>query len=246
MNIKRFLQNYITASRNQYALQLKTDPRYWSLSAINYHYHKDILQITRQNKFGNLLDAGAGGLNGKVLFSDLCDSYTSLDIIDRTDNIDIIGDVQNMEDIKENSFDTVYSSQVLEHVPYPALAIKEFKRVLNKSGLCIISVPHLSHYHEIPYDFFRFTEFGISKLLEDAGFSIMLVKKQGGIVSFITHPLSVILITLCWQIPILKWVGFYLNKFILVLPSYYIDKISPASKVYPCNLLVIASADVSR
>jgi len=240
MKTIKFLKKYITASRNSYALELKHDSKYWSLSALTYGYYRDIFTLVNSRNFGDLLDAGAGGLNGKELFTNHCKSYTSLDITDRIGEIDIIGDIQNMVAVQDNTYDTVYSSQVLEHIPYPAKALKEFQRVLKIDGICIISVPHISHYHEIPHDYFRFTEFGISRLLCDAGFTIEEIKKQNGIISFLTHPLSILMMSIFWKIQFVKWIAFYINKIFLVLPSFYLDKALHMTKIYPVNILVIA------
>lgn len=241
MEIVSFVKKYITNCRNAFAFELKCDPRYWSLSAITYHYHKDIVKVINGKQFGKLLDAGAGGLNGKVLFNGHVSSYTSLDVVNRTGEVDIVGDIQNMTDVENNAFDTVYSSQVLEHIPHPAKVLSEFQRVLKINGTCIISVPHISHYHEVPNDYFRFTEFGISNMLRDAGFVIQRIERQSGIVSLLTHPLSILIISIFWRIPILKWLGFYFNKLVVVLPSYYLDKILPLTKLYPLNILVLAT-----
>jgi SAM-dependent methyltransferase len=43
---------------------------------------------------------------------------------------------------RENSFDVVYSINLLEHVPHPELAIREANRVLKKGGKLIIITPN--------------------------------------------------------------------------------------------------------
>jgi ubiquinone/menaquinone biosynthesis C-methylase UbiE len=43
-----------------------------------------------------------------------------------------------------NTFDRVYCSEVLEHLPEPAAAIDEIRRVLKKSGVAVLSVPNES------------------------------------------------------------------------------------------------------
>lgn len=147
--IERF-KKYVQSARNDYAIELRDSPKYWALSAITYGLYIDLAKEINKKEFGSLLDAGAGGLNAKSLFIKNCQSYTSLDIEDRTGEIDIIEDIQDMRSVKDKSFDTVYSSQVLEHIQSPSKAIQEFKRILKNKGVCIVSVPHLSHYHEEP------------------------------------------------------------------------------------------------
>ena len=52
----------------------------------------------------------------------------------------INGDVLNMP-FKDNTFDRIICSEVLEHLPNDIVGLKEFKRVLKKGGLVAITVP---------------------------------------------------------------------------------------------------------
>jgi len=51
-----------------------------------------------------------------------------------------LGDAQNLE-FKNESFDKIVCSEVLEHLPNPVNVIKEMNRLVKKDGLAIISVP---------------------------------------------------------------------------------------------------------
>lgn len=53
-------------------------------------------------------------------------------------------DCQDMKPLKDNSFDIIYSNQVLEHLFYPEKFLKEARRVLKPQGLLILSTPNLS------------------------------------------------------------------------------------------------------
>jgi SAM-dependent methyltransferase len=84
----------------------------------------------------------------------------------------------------ENSFaDIVLSNQVLEHVLDPIKAVSEMYRVLKPNGLCIGSVPHISPVHLEPYDFRRYTDLGLEKLLKEAGFIDIKIEGNGGVYS---------------------------------------------------------------
>lgn len=50
------------------------------------------------------------------------------------------GDAQKL-DIPNESFDKIFCSETLEHLPYPQKAMKEIHRLLKKDSLTIISVP---------------------------------------------------------------------------------------------------------
>jgi SAM-dependent methyltransferase len=80
--------------------------------------------------------------------------------------------VDRIEDAQALSFDdksagTVLLLDILEHLPQPATAIAEAKRVLRDDGLLVISVPFNYRLHGFPTDFWRFTASGIYLLLSD-------------------------------------------------------------------------------
>ena len=77
----------------------------------------------------------------------------------------------------DNSFDGVISTQVFEHVSNPEMLLSEVYRVLKPRGSFIIAVPLVWQEHEVPFDFYRFTSFGIKKLLENVGFTVDKVTK---------------------------------------------------------------------
>jgi len=80
----------------------------------------------------------------------------------------------------EGSFDTVFSSQVLEHVPEPAQMVAEIGRVLRPGGHLILSAPHIWGIHEEPEDFFRFTGYGLAHLARRAGLEPLCVRPMAG------------------------------------------------------------------
>jgi len=77
---------------------------------------------------------------------------------------------------ENDSFGLVISTQVLEHVPSPAMLIREMVRVLKPGGILILTLPFVYPEHEIPYDFFRFTRYGIEALLEENGLTLQLLE----------------------------------------------------------------------
>ena len=80
----------------------------------------------------------------KVFISDDWDEVR-LDI-DPSVNPDIIGDILDLNDIKDNSYDAVFSSHNIEHVfmHEVKIALNEFKRVLKDDGFLLICCPDIS------------------------------------------------------------------------------------------------------
>ena len=56
------------------------------------------------------------------------------------------GDAQYLKGLNDEQFDFVYSSHTLEHMQDPAVALKNWYRVLKKGGYLIIYIPHRDLY----------------------------------------------------------------------------------------------------
>ncbi len=80
---------------------------------------------------------------------------------------------------REAAFDAVICSELLEHVPYPPDVLREIFRVLRKNGMLLICVPFLIKIHGDPYDYARYTDYYWSETLRAAGFSGLVIEKQG-------------------------------------------------------------------
>lgn len=84
---------------------------------------------------------------------------------------------------KAATFDVVLFSEVLEHLADPQLALVEIARVLKPGGKLILTTPFLYMMHEIPFDHFRFTSFGLVGLLGRAGLNVDDVRHRGTVIA---------------------------------------------------------------
>ena len=75
------------------------------------------------------------------------------------------------------SFDALLCSQVLEHVFAPAEFMGELQRVLRPGGQLLLATPLAWDEHSQPYDYARYTSFGLRDLVERAGFEIVAQRK---------------------------------------------------------------------
>lgn len=80
----------------------------------------------------------------------------------------------------DESFDTVVSFQVLEHVPQPARMLSEIRRVLRPGGALVLTAPHIWGIHEEPHDYYRFTPYGLRYLSETVGLRVRSVAPLAG------------------------------------------------------------------
>lgn len=75
---------------------------------------------------------------------------------------------------ESGAFDLVYSYQVFEHVRYPEPLLAETRRVLGPNGMFIGQTSQLEPYHSFSY--WNYTVFGFRRLLEEAGFRLLVLR----------------------------------------------------------------------
>lgn len=129
-----------------------------------------------------VLDAGAGQGQYAGYFSQ--HRYTGVDLAvgDRHwdySRLDVIGDLLSLP-FADDSFDACLNIVTLEHVREPALVVAEMARVLRPGGRLLLVVPHEWEEHQQPHDYFRYTRYGVTYLLQKAEFREISVEPIGG------------------------------------------------------------------
>lgn len=138
---------------------------------------------------GKILDVGCGAKPYRSLFS--ASEYVGMDVAvsghDHADeNIDVFYD-GSIFPFPEASFDVVFMSEVLEHVPDAALTLSECRRVLRANGVLLLTMPFLWGEHEMPYDHRRLTTVGLDDLVVKTGFSIVTHRRLGGVLETVAQ-----------------------------------------------------------
>lgn len=146
---------------------------------------REVILHTRHFMSGKTLDFGAGSAKYRNLIMPHTSEYTTFDIV-KGKYIDIVGDVLNPP-FPNNHFDTVISTQVLEHVEKPWIMVSEIGRILKPGGICIITAPFIVPHHADPHDFFRFTTEGLASLFVNNGFEIIEYDSYGKIFSVLSE-----------------------------------------------------------
>jgi SAM-dependent methyltransferase len=134
------------------------------------------LQREGRKLVGLLLDIGCGSKPYRECFTESV-HYYGIDF--RGNQADIWADI-NLLPVTAGKADIVLCNQVLEHVAYPERVIAEIARALKPSGCLILSIPQMGRLHGEPEDYFRFTKWGIQRILKDHDFDIMLLEEHGG------------------------------------------------------------------
>lgn len=156
-------------------LGLVANPFYFARSGL----YKNISELSHFIS-GRVLDVGCGKKPYKNLFK--YEEYIGMEIEQsghshKDENIDVFYDGKKFP-FEDESFDSAISNQVLEHVFNPNDHLAEIYRVLKPGGRFLISVPFLWDEHEQPYDYARYSSFGLCYLLETNGFKIVEKRKS--------------------------------------------------------------------
>lgn len=141
---------------------------------------------------GVTYDLGCGETPYKKWFLQYVDQYIGVDWSDSLHEIkaDIVASLNEPLPIEDHVADTVLSLSVIEHLSEPQLMLNEAYRILKPGGALIMQVPWQWWIHEAPYDFFRYTPYGLRLILERAGFSEISVQPQAGFFTMITMKLN--------------------------------------------------------
>jgi SAM-dependent methyltransferase len=139
-----------------------------------------------------VLDAGAGFAPYRHLFAG--HRYETADFarLDKpyAPDLTYVTDLASIP-VEDDRYDLVFLSQVLEHLPEPARVLGELHRVLRPGGQIWISCPMYYEEHEQPYDFFRYTQFALRKLVTDAGFREPTIDWLEGYLMTVSYQLAI-------------------------------------------------------
>jgi len=142
------------------------------------------LRLTQPYIKGRLLDVGCGHRPYEKTFFAGASEYVGCDYLSDRSRPDVICSALDLT-FPDNSFDTVVSTEVLEHVPDPQLALREMFRVAKPGARVIVSTPLYWLRHEVPYDFFRYPYDGLLHLVKEAGLEVEKLLNRGRSYAFL-------------------------------------------------------------
>ncbi len=76
---------------------------------------------------------------------------------------------RDLSKIESDSFDVVFCTGLLEHIPDPERLVEDMRRILKPGGRLVLSASAVFSFHECPDNFFHFTPYGMRLMLK--GFS---------------------------------------------------------------------------
>lgn len=193
---------------------------------------------------GKLLDYGCGSKPYREIFDN--PQYIGVDINlpgghdHSNEQIDFYYDGTTLP-FQDASFDAVFSSEVMEHIFNMNESLQEINRVLKPGGKLLFSTPFIFPEHEQPYDFARYSTFGLQHLLEHHGFKIIEHIQIGHATQAILQ-LWTYYVSTSWftKSPLLNWISRLIFVFPANLLGLFLPKVLPNTSGFFASHVVLA------
>lgn len=224
--IKKLKQLYINEQFNPKLIGLFINPFYFARKGLYQNISELILSLN-----GKLLDIGCGTKPYKNISN--VDEYIGLEIDDEGNRLHQFADVfydGKTIPFQDKEFDSILSNQVFEHVFNPNNFLREVNRITKIGGLFLITVPFVWDEHEQPFDYARYSSFGLKHILSENGFEIVELRKSNNGIEVIFQLIN----DYIYKITLSKNVYFNLiTTLILMAPINIVGLI--LSKILPKN-----------
>lgn len=150
----------------------------WIIYYLNYRFLSRFIPNYR----GQLYDLGCGEAPYRAWLSRYVDRYIGVDwgACIHGSNADLLADLNQPLPIEDAVADTVLSLSVMEHLRDPQQFLSEAYRILKPGGTMVLQVPFMWSVHEAPYDYYRYTRFGLDYMFHKAGFRAIDIYAQTG------------------------------------------------------------------
>ena len=174
--------------RNKEVNYIFNPPIYFPGYFVRHRLYEGIKKYAPELK-GTMLDFGCGSKPYKSLFS--VDNYIGLDFENpghshQNEQIDFFYDGKKIPFI-DKYFDSVFTSEVFEHVFNLTEILPELNRVMKTNALILVTCPFAIAEHESPVDFARYSSFGLKSLMERSGFEVVTQEKLGNSLEVLTQ-----------------------------------------------------------
>ncbi len=133
---------------------------------------------------GTLIDLGCGDAPYYFFYKNYTDSIICVDWQNAGKeliHLDFSADLNNNIPLDNESVDTVFCVDVIEHIKRPAILMSEISRILKPGGNLIIGVPYMYWVHDPEYDYHRYTHHMLKVFCDDNNLRVVELKPYGGL-----------------------------------------------------------------
>ena len=173
--LKKLKEIYRKEQFNPKILGLFFNPFYFARKGLYQNVSELVYSLN-----GKLLDVGCG----TKPYQNICDNvneYIGLEIDDEGNRnhsfADVFYDGKTIP-FEDKKFDCLMSNQVFEHVFNPNEFLKEINRVAKIDAKLLLTVPFVWDEHEQPFDYARYSSFGLKHILNENGFEVIEHRKS--------------------------------------------------------------------
>lgn len=194
-----------------------------------------------------MLDLGCGFKPYEPLFASRVTQHLGFDLPQSLDfrgsKADVTGSASQLP-FADGSFDSVLCTQMLDDFPEPSVILNEITRVLAPGGVLLLTVNQLYPVHDPPYDFYRFTRYGLEYQIKKAGLSVVQFRATCGQWTTI----GILILLRMWaifdKIPLIRKLTFIpmITGFFTGLFFDLLDRVDPSWAGSP-TLLVVAKKE---
>lgn len=170
-----------------------------------------------------ILDVGAGPTKYRQLFSHC--KYQAQDFAQHTGStegplaeydswkygqLDYVCDAIAIP-VKDQFFDAILCTEVIEHVKYPDLVLKEIARITKSGGKLFLTAPLASGLHQEPDHYYGgFTPYYYKDRLSELGYKNINVIPNGGFYSFHSQETQRFIAWIApWRLPVMQAILFF-------------------------------------
>ncbi|MBL7813562.1 MAG: methyltransferase domain-containing protein [Saprospiraceae bacterium] len=191
----------------------------------------------RHHLTGKMMDFGCGSKPYQSLFSHVSD-YIGVDYIGEghihdNEQIDVYYDGDKLP-FEDDSFDSIFSSEVFEHLFNIDAILSELYRIMKSGGKILITCPFVWNEHEIPIDYARYTQFALKQLFEKHGFRIVVLDKSGNYITTVAQMIVLYMLTVRGMsrfVRVVNWTAIFLEKRLPIRNDLYLSNIVVAQKI---------------
>jgi SAM-dependent methyltransferase len=160
------------------------------LDPYTWNQHENIFMLASDKNKNKkwIMDIGAGSQWPKSYFTENGFTYHGCDIKESINSkLQDFLVVDELIPVNSSTYDLVISLSVLEHLESPEKSLREIFRILKPNGELFLQTNFLYPEHGGPQDFYRFTVYGLNKIVHESGFEVKSIEKIGNRFTLVQH-----------------------------------------------------------